>query len=352
MSYVENPLYGAAIEKNTWLRKIQIVLTSKVTNSSGKTYKVIIGDNDISLEQELGALTAGKYNSSGTNLAIRISGSKYLALLKDKGTISIWNLEYDTIALIMAAQLYKIEIKVGYSSLGSMFTIAKGEISYISQKIHSKHDVETYISYASEFVASFSQSRINFNINSGVNLYSLINYLFLQNGGAQVQLSSNLKEIVLENIENSYGKASTIIDSVLGKTGGAYQLSTDSSLAGNVVSVTNLNDKRVIVLNPNQINIANGNPTVTSDGLRINLFPTFNFVPGDVLKLENSFIDISSGTSDAESVVSTFNQSYMDSNGCYMIYQIDYIFENRGNTFILNVKARALDYFKKLAGVG
>lgn len=349
-TYVEN-IVNDTEQKNLWMRKIQIILSSKEPNINGKYYQLIIGDSDVSIENDLGPMIAGNYNPSGNNFNIKISGSKYLATLKDKGTISIWNLEYDTIALIMAAELYRIEIKIGYDSLSSMITIAKGEISYISQKIHNKHDIETYISFASEYVARFSQNRINFNINSGVNLYSMLNYLFFEHGGATPILSSNLKSIVLDNVYNNYGKPATIINSVIDNLNGEYQISTDGSLDGNVISVTNLSEKRLIKINPNQISIANGNPTVTSNGLQISIFPTFNFVPGDVLQIDNSLIDISSGTNTAESITSTFNQNYLDANGCYMIQQIDYIFENRGNTFILNIKARALSLFQSISGV-
>lgn len=352
-AYVEEQLLSSTQDlKNNWMRKIQIIFTSKKAHGDNKGYRLVIGDNDESLEKTFGELKVGDYNKTGVNYNIKISGSKFLALLKDKGTIEISNLEYDVIALIMAEELYRIEIKIGYKSLDSLITVAKGEVSYISQKIHSHHDTTTYISYASEYVASFSQSRINFNINSSINLYTMLNELFLKQGAKvnTIYLSPRLKEYILNEVYSNYGTTTTIIDSVIGMTGGSYSLSTDSSIAGNVISCTNLQEKRVIKINPNQINITKGNPTVTSQGLQISLIPVFNFIPGDILQIDNSYFDISSGTTKAESVQNTFNQSYIDANGQYMIQQIDYELENRGKNFVYNIKARAVSLFKNISG--
>lgn len=111
------------------MRRIVITFTSK--NFSGDAYRT---------------LTIGGKDDEDPSISIR--GSKYLALTKDKGTITIKNLEYKTIAEIMAYELYKIEINVGYGSTGNLTTIAKGEVSYISQKPNAKKDTETYIYFA------------------------------------------------------------------------------------------------------------------------------------------------------------------------------------------------------------
>ena len=40
-----------------------------------------------------------------------------------------------------------------------------------------------------------------------------------------------------------------------------------------------LTNKKVVVIDPNSIIINGGNPTVSSDGLRIKLLPTYNICP-------------------------------------------------------------------------
>ena len=83
-------------------------------------------------------------------------------------------------------------------------------------------------------------------------------------------------------------------------------------------------------------------------GQHINLFPVRNFKPGDILHVDNSLIDVS--ISNAESVISTFNTNYMDTNGLYMIIELQYNLENRGDNFQYDIKARALDIIQKIRG--
>jgi hypothetical protein len=320
--------------RKCWIRRIRVTLTSKETTSNGKHYQIVLGD------------------SGKDDLDISISGTKNLAILKDSGTVTVNNLGYDTIALIMAARLYLIKIEIGYKSSDSMITVFKGEVSYISHKPHARGDTTTYISYASSYVAAWSQGRINFTCRSGVNLYSMINYMFIQNGvSAKTNISPELKKIVLDKVYNSYDKASNIITDVVGSTGANFQMETDSSLDDNVISVTTIGEKRVIPIDLNTINIENGNPVLTSQGLTLSVIPSFNFIPGDIIKIDNSFIDISSGTSNASGVTSTFNQSYLDQNGCYMIRQVDYAFQNRGSQFDETITATAVSLFENLTGV-
>ena len=322
-----NEIDAPQIHKNKvcWIRQIEVILTSRKLKKSKK----------FSNEDE-----AHQYTMD-------ISGSKYNALNKDKGTVSIWNLEYDEIVDIVTNEYYDIEIKAGYKSVGDIPTIFKGQVSYISQKIHSRHDVETYITYASEIVARYSQRRMNFNLNAGYNLYAAVNYICKISGlSGNANISPELKKQFLENVYNNYGTPVSVFDN-LTSTSGDYIVNADYS-NGNVISLFTLNDKRVIVIDPNTINIAKGNPTVTSAGLQICLLPTFNFMPGDIIQIDNSFINTS--ISNAESVYSTFNTNYLDRNGQYMIIDINYRFQNRGETFEFNIKGRALDIIKNIQG--
>ena len=318
-----NSLPNAAdFSKKCWMRQIEVILTSRKCNKAMKFS------------------TDDKYQFN-----MDIMGTKNLALNKDKGTLTIYNLEYDKMMETILLEYFIIEIKIGYKSTGNLMTIFKGEVSYISQKIHSHHDVETYITFASTIVARYSQSRMNFNLNSGVNIYSALNYICKLSGiGNKARINPNLKKEILTKIYTNYNTASTVFDN-LTSTSGEYYLSTDYS-EGNVINCTTINDKRKIKVDPNTINITRGNPTVTSAGLKITLLPTFNFMPGDILIIDNSILNVS--IRDAESVTSTFNTNYLDQNGMYMIISIEFHFQNRGDAFELNITARALDIIKKI----
>lgn len=327
----EITLAGDESQKNLWLRKIRVTFSSLAPDSNGKGYSLTLGD-DVE-----------------NNLNITVNGVKHLAVLRDNGTVTITNLGYDTLALIMALQLFQIKVEFGYESNSSLITIFKGQVSYISQKIHAKHDTTTYITYASNYVAQWSQKRINFNINSGVNLYSTLNYLF-ENEGQSALISPELKKIVLDKVKNEYGKATNIIDSVMGDVGGTYSMNTDDTINNTVISITNLEEKRRIKLNPNQISIANGNPTLTSQGLNINLFITMAFIPGDIIIVDASMIDLSSGMQSQESMISTFNSAWLSTSNEYIIREIKYTFGTREETALYNINAVSTTLAENIAG--
>lgn len=305
-----------------WMRQIEVILTSAKVKK-----QMIFSTRD------------------PKQFTISIKGTKHLALNKDKGTVTISNLEYSKIIEIITNEYFYITIKAGYVSNETLPTIFKGEVSFISQKIHSHHDVETYITFASSVVARYSQSRMNFNMNSGINIYAALAHICKVNGlGQRVNIDPELKKKFLQNVYANYTTMSTVFDN-LTSTSGEYDLSCDES-EGNVINCTTLNNKRHIIIDPNYIQISKGNPTVTSDGLRMSLFPVMNFMPGDILHIDNSLINTS--IPEAEQVYQDFKTNYLDQNGQYMVIEIDYQFENRGDTFIYDIKGRALDIIKKI----
>lgn len=350
-----------------WIRRLQIIFESKydlrdtLISEDPKSRKEYIQYLDkkysglgSAFDKNKGGVKVVIGDNKGDNYNIRVTGSKNLGLTLDNGVIQISNVSYETIALIMNLKLYKVTIKAGYKSSGDLFTIAKGEISYIQQKIRSRHDYELYITYASELVAGWSQHRINFSVRSGVNIYDMFNYMFVQQGlpVSQIDISPALKNIVAENILACSGTSASIVTEVLASYSNStsqFVWDADSS-DGKVISVTELKNKKIISINRDAINIANGNPTVTSEGLNISLFPTYNFRPGDILQIDNRIIDTSSGMTTQSGIQSTFNTNFLDPNGHYIIMRIDYIFENRGNSFLLNCQAKALNTFKGLIG--
>ena len=126
---------------------------------------------------------------------------------------------------------------------------------------------------------------------------------------------------------------------------------SDSSLDSNVISITDIKNSRKIRIDPEFIYIGNGNPTVTANnGLRIQLFPVYNLIPGDIIIVPNRLIDTSSGMTTAEGVQNTFNQHWLNPDGAYIIREINYTFENRGETFRYDVRAIPLNLYQTITG--
>ena len=343
-----------------WMRLLQIELTSKINPH----LKMVFGNTKLQTKRKYEhGVPSPTINDS---LTIKVDGAKYPATNKDKGTLTICNLTYETIIKIKTMQYYMIKIYCGYQSMDEKpFPIFEGEIAYMSPKIYSNHDVEVYIIYTSALVARYSQNRMNFSLNSGVNLYAAMNYMLASQGVQKKNIDSRLKNAFINEYKTLYGKASTILDSATLNNVGDYSISTDG-IDGNVIDITTLKGKRTILVNEKFLPIGSGNPTVTSEGLSMTLLPVRNFKVGDILKINNALINTS--ISSAESVPSTFNTNYLDASGgnlvnvdgsynkeasygYYMIVEMHYTLENRGNSFQYQIKGRALSIIKNLAGV-
>ena len=344
-----------------WMRLLKIELTSQINPRQ----KIVFGETKPQTERlrySLG-IPAPTIND---NLMIKVDGTKYPATAKDKGTLTICNLTYETLIRIVEGKFYNIKIYCGYQSWNGEepFPIFDGEIAYMSPKVYSNHDVEVYIIFTSKLVASYSQNRMNFSLNSGLNLYAAMNYMLAAQGVQNRHIDVKLKDSFINEYKQLYGKANTILDSATLNNTGDYTISTDG-IDGNVIDVTTIKGKRVIKITDRSIPIGN-QPTVSSEGLNITLLPIRNLKVGDILKINNALIDTS--ISSAESVHSTFNTNYLDatggtlvdengtyrkegSYGYYMIMELHYILENRGSNFQYQIKGRALSIIKNLTGV-
>lgn len=326
MATLSNNPKGSLVQENKlcWMRQIEVRLTSKITKKT-----IIFG---------------GK---SDTQLNIVIKGNKYLSALKDNGLCSISNLTYAQIVELIIGEYYDIEIWAGYRSQNQLMCYFSGAVSYISDKIQARRDNTCHILFASKMVASYSQKRMNLNLNSGINLYAAFNYICLTNGIDTSHLSPTLKNEFLQEVTNNYGTPATLAEQLANNTN-TYTIETDPSVAGGVINCSDLSDKRYIKINPNTINFTKGNPTLDKDGLKITLLPTFCFKPGDIIIIDNAILDVS--IADPNNVSSTFKTNYIDSNGAYMIMELDYNFTNREKTFEINIRARALNIIANITG--
>lgn len=310
--------------KTTWVRNIKVILSSKING-----------------EQII-------FKSGNPELNISIQGTKNLALNKDKGTVTITNIPYDLIIAIVAGEYYNIEIYAGYGKNVEPERYFKGEVSYISQKINTRRDVDTYITYASSYVANFSQQRINLSLNSGINIYSAIEYISRQSNLNNIKISPSLKQYFTSKVENLNDQVGNLIEQIANQSDQTFYLATDESEGDFYIDCTTLDDKRRIEIDPNMIILTKGNPTISSAGLKASFLPMINFKPGDIILFPNYLIDAS--ISDAESVVSTFNANFFSPTGQYMIREISYNFQNRGTTFELNITAIALEILTNVTG--
>lgn len=303
-----------------WMRVLRVTLTTKSPGQNGKNKQLVIEED-----------------ANGVGLAMSISGNKYMSTLKDNCTVKISNLTCVEIIRIITGQFYNVKIECGYKS-SSVQTIFEGGVMYISNLRESVDTNTVTILCASHLVATYGQRRINLSFNSGINLYSAINFVCKVGGVPNPNISTQFKKQFLQEISNAHNQ--TAAEWIAGQTNknGSY-ISSSDCIGNSFMTMfdASKSNARVIKLNSDTLLLTNGFPRMTADGLVFSVMPTFAFQCGDTIVMDNSLIQISV-TSQNEATKNL--GGLLDENGQYMIYEIHYELENRGQNFYLEISAK------------
>lgn len=303
-----------------WMRVLRITLTTKSPGQNGKNKQLVFEENE-----------------SGVGLAISVNGNKFMSTLKDNCTVKISNLTYVEIVKIITGQFYNIKIECGYKSSGVQ-TIFDGGVMYISNLRESVDTNTVTILCASHLVASYGQRRINLSFNSGINMYSAINFVCKVGGVPNPNISTQFKKQFLEGIENAHNQTAAEWVNDQTTKNGSY-ISSSDCIGNSFMTLfdANKSNARVIKLNKDTLLLTNGFPRMTADGLVFSVMPTFAFQCGDTIVMDNSLIQINV-TSQSEATKNL--GGLLDENGQYMIYEMHYQLENRGQNFFLEIYAK------------
>lgn len=302
---------------DSWMRVLEVRLRSKYGRQ-----ELIFGD---------------KWKKGKVDLNIQVSGHKYMSSLKDSCTVKISNLTYNEIVQIIDGKFYDVEIIAGYRN-GNQTTFFKGGVLYISNSLDDTKTNTVYILCASELVAKYGQSRINLTLNSGINLYSAISYLLRLSGIRNSNISQEFKRKMLIDstvIENTSAEwLNKLVESHQ-----TYIVNSDSSTGGSVTLFDiSKSYSRLIYLKKENITLIGGYPQLTNDGLRMTVLPQISFKCGDTIKIDNSLISIA--TKSQTEVEQNYGY-YLDKDGLYTIYEIDFNLTNRNSDFSVNILARS-----------
>lgn len=307
-----------------WIRDLRVILTSKNKN-----------------EKKMLAMTFGNQWEKGKeDVHIHVSGQKFLSALQDSFTVEIDNLTYNEIIFLTANQYFKIEIQAGYRNRGTP-TIFKGEVMYISMELTSNKTHKAIILCASRLIALFGQSRMNLTLSSGINMYSALDFIRRRAGvgGNASLIDESLKNRIIQETTSVNSTLQSWLKTFTDKNN--MVVNTDSSEG---VDLTLFNpykrNPRMINLTGKHATFTGGYPKVRSDGIQFSIMPTFNFLPGDVIKIDNSIIDISATSSD-----DFLKAIWLNQDGKYMIYQLSYELDNRSNAYTITVYAKNRDIY-------
>lgn len=297
-----------------WMRILKVTLTSRKLKR-----QIVFGVNE-----------------DRPNLNISVSGHKYMSALKDDCTIRISNLTYNEILRIIDGEFYDVTVEAGYESSGSR-VFFDGGVIYISNSLDDERTNTVIILCGSKLVARYGQARINLTLNSGINIYSAVKYICKTNGISTANISQQLKKSFLNSSSTVNKSASSWLDTLC-RDDSKYIINSDNS-TGAVLSIFDCekSNQRVIDLTSNLSSLVGGYPQLTNDGLSFSLMPTFNFMCGDVVKMDNSIISLP--TNSQKDIEKNYGY-FLDKDGLYMIYEIGYDFNNRGADFSLNILAK------------
>lgn len=301
------------------------------------------------LEVSLTSIKSGKKMTFGKGedyLAIEVQLYKYMSPLADNCVIKIMNLTYGEVVRIIQDEFYQVEIKCGYrEGLGKgMRTVFKGGIIFISNDLNDNKTNIVNILCASDLVARFAQRRINLSLNSGINLYSALKFICERAGIPNTNIDTSLKERFLNEVISVNDTPANWVQKVIDQMPSMVS-NADSTSNALLTVYDGSKQRKVINLNSKLVNLSGGFPRLTSDGLSLTLMPTMNFICGDVIKIDNSIINIYAGSS---SEANSNYGAYLDADGCYTIYSATYALSNRGNKFDVELLCKSYNIFKNI----
>lgn len=306
-----------------WIRRLEIILTSRRLKS-----RLIFGANHLDNKDDLD---------------ITVSGMKYMSTLKDAFTVKIKNLTMSEVAQIITGEYYDIQIMCGYAS-SSANCIFKGGVVYVSSDQSNRAEITVILLCASQLIASYGQKRMNLTLSSNMNIYSAVKFICRASGIPDSNVSTSFK--------TNFLKAVTVVDKTAANflseltDNNSNWIATSDAICGTALSIFDASkqNRRTLLLRDDNL-IMSTYPYLTNDGLRLQVMPTFNFMCGDTIKLDNSLIQIPVNN---RSEISKNYGYFLDEDGCYMIYEMKYQLSNRSSNFYLEMLCKTRSLVSKL----
>lgn len=299
------------------------------------------------------SVTIGKTTDDSKKPQITITGNKYLSLVKDNFTIKIYNLTHKQLIDIMERKLFRVQIYAGYlNSQNPLDFEAKkifdgGVINILNDKRDWKDNVATFVC-ASRFVAKAQEWRCNLTFASGINLYSAINYIATRAGMTNMNIDNDFKYRFQSVVSSAESTAINYLDEISNEDN-QYFFNSDSS-EDSEITAANVGNRalRIVNIDASKGMIIGDAPELTSNGLTWNSLPVFNYMPGDLCKIDNSLINLSSGADSVSGSQGTPNAIYASRQGYYYIFDIAYNLSNTNGQFLAKLHCKSKELFDNI----
>lgn len=321
-----------------WMRVLRVTLTMQDADKRGTRRQLVFGANEEQGMQVAGTAINGRtYYYASSDLSISVSGDKYMSTVKDSCTIKIRNLTYTQIVQIIAGKFYFAKVECGYRD-GTTFPIFDGGVLYISNLRESVETNTVTILCASRMIAAYGQRRMNLSFNSGINLYSAIDFICRVGGVPNYNISTQFKKSFTDHVMNISNKNAADAINDLTIENGSFITSSDN-VGGSWMTAYDASKSncRIIKIDTTTLTLTSGFPRLTFDGLTFSVLPTFHFQCGDTLVIDNALIQLQVN-SQSEAMKNL--GGLLDANGQYILFQQHYELENRGNAFYIQMQCK------------
>lgn len=300
-------------------------------------------------------LTIGKTIDDSNKPRIEITGSKYISSLKDNFTIKVYNMTYLQIYTIQKRQLFHVKIYAGYLNGQNYFNFEAPNIydGYVLNILNSKKEykdsIATFI-VTSKAVAKAQQFRLSISYQSGVNLYSMAKYIADKAGLENSVISESLKTTFSEDLASCDTSATTYLDLIANSENSVF-VTTDST-SDSDFSLIDLSDeyrpRTTIIIDPSKGMLIGDAPEINSSGLTFDSLPVVTYLVGDLINIDNAYVNVASGQDNYSATTKTPNAVYLNAQGLYYIWQVDYSLSNTNGDFKLHLTCKNKELFDNL----
>lgn len=304
------------------------------------------------------------------NLAMTVTGHKYLSPAKDEFIVSIKNIpiESDIMSLVSIrdTNFKYIMINAGYQE--SDMQIFNGYIVYISGKNEENGKTTTMTIVCSGSYTYNSLRGKTFTLKAGTGYKTALDFAARMSGihQSQISLSSTLNLKRLKKDTTFDGSVMSMLIELQNQDKNLFVNCDFSSQTKFQIWDATMYTPREILLTTENIVLTSGFPTVEDQGIRFSCLPTFNFIPGDeIIFNEDSFINRSieslsayESTPYPDVFVGAVSPIETDTDrikeieavkGHYFIKELQYKLENRGQAFEVQLKCYAKSLYESLA---
>lgn len=314
------------------------------------------------------------FGSGRDNLTISVSGQKVMSVQKDNFVIqlknipttsssvvkrndvgeitdvfidqSIANYSIDQVALILGGYT-DVEVVAGYEE-GNIMTVFKGYVVYMSEKMEDDGKTSTLYVVCSSALTFKSGDKISMTCSKGTNLYSVINYVC-----KRYRINADIdRRLKLRGLSEDLVFDDNLMSAIyaMQREDVRVAVNVDKTDGGFDFQFWDMTTKdiRHIHIKKEMIVFSDGFPTITQEGLSLSVMPTFNFKPGDVIKIDDQSLIQMTQTSLSGYMQTPNLTQFYDANGEYIIHQININLENRGNAFKFQMICKSKSLFSNI----